>query len=430
LRKAATEEAILSFLARDVPPLGYQTYYLAPALPGSLETTQALKTSKGLGETPFSGPGGTLRVDGQTGSLVWVTGENQRNPLVIELRAEEQDPKNQIMQISGTGRVFPFLVNQVQTKRTWPHRETWILQGLIGQVSVVLEASMSIEPAEFPGEAKGKERPLGTGLSGAWAPACLDLTVRIAFPGQSYLRFQLYLKFPGGRSQETWVGGPFSAGRWEDVLPGAGPHLGESRFLPLQPLADYGNRPEAPWPSCGQGIALSDPAIQLTALKEAEEGRDLIGRFQETRGQPASVKVDIEGYGREGILCDLPPSGIIQAKKRPFVAALEKFIFSCQARPALTPAYLVPRPQKGLFRYGMKSFCALAGNIPSGKRPAIGFRPALKGPSSANSPPPVSTTRTFSPIRGSGGSPTFRPAPKGGRMEGVIRRRHNIRKPV
>jgi hypothetical protein len=107
------------------------------------------------------------------------------------------------MQLDSTGRSFPFLPDHCELVNTGEVCSEVLMKGAIAGVPV--QASITITH-KLP-----------------W----VDVNCSIDWPGHGYLRIQAYLTLPGERDESVYTGVPFGANRFENIIPGSGPSLGD-----------------------------------------------------------------------------------------------------------------------------------------------------------------------------------------------------------
>lgn len=98
----------------------------------------------------------------------------------------------------------------------------------------------------------------------------------------------------------TFLIAPVKAG---DVVAAA--RLGEAGFMPLRTFCDYSGPGTRERSTCHAGIKVSNPAVRLTALKPAEDGRGLVARFVESSGWRVTASIEWPFKVRGVCECDM-----------------------------------------------------------------------------------------------------------------------------
>ena len=93
---------------------------------------------------------------------------------------------------------------------------------------------------------------------------------------------------------------PVKAG---DVLAAA--RLGESGFMPLRTFCDYSGRGVRERSPGQTGVTVSNPAVRITVLKPAEDGRGLVARFVESSGRRQATCIKWSFRVRNVRECDM-----------------------------------------------------------------------------------------------------------------------------
>lgn len=203
-RMCGANQFDIAFVACDVPSLGYRTWYLKPGKIKSTAKNRSRELHADIAvirndrtEVRFDRRGGMFCIKGRNGKVLVER---------LEVRAVEQDKRNQIMQLRPTGRVKRFLCRKV-TVSTGLVVNRMTVEGTIGETPVSVAVA------------------LWHGMEG------IDVSVRIDHAGRGFLRFQLYAVLPGGRRKEGFVGTPFGGNAFDNVLPGCKPAL-DDEVLP------------------------------------------------------------------------------------------------------------------------------------------------------------------------------------------------------
>ncbi len=223
LRVSAADQLDFAFAARDVPGMGHDTYYIRFGEPRL---------------APQPSTNSRIDIDGQTGEIRLLDAD-ERPLATLCFRAVEQQPGNQIMQLTETGRVFPLLVETVGEPVSTALREIRHIRGEIAGTPVSLEATF--------------DRVAETH----------DVAATIEHAGAGYLRFQLLIRPEGGVDPASLViGNPFGSNAFDALVPGCAPAR-DDEVLP----DTYGRTREA------QGWFLMQGKDQPRALAVATQRR-------------------------------------------------------------------------------------------------------------------------------------------------------------
>lgn len=198
-RSSATGEADIEFVARDVPELGYKTYYVKPGIGESQFESVGIKGGDNQVTVDVESIRFTVLKHGGEISIKGPDGETLAE--TISLRAVEQLESNQVMQLDSTGRIFPFICSGVSVVNDGPLGADVELMGEVGGVDakVVVKATRGIPR--------------------------VDLTCTVNWPADLFLRIQLHCTLPGGRDEAAYIGCPFGANSLDNVISGSGPYL-------------------------------------------------------------------------------------------------------------------------------------------------------------------------------------------------------------
>lgn len=199
-RHCGAQEYDMAFVARNVSAGGFRTWFMravegsagTPPAPRTVDTSLTLKSER---------LNVVAHLDSGHISLLSADGEALLHDL--RLRAVEQDPSNNVMQLRTTGEIADFTVETAQVVHEGPAITVLQLSGSVGGT-----------PAEVTIEV---------------SPLCEHVVVRVALThdGRGFKRYQLVGILPGGRAVAGFVGTPFGADALQNVLPGCGPSLGD-----------------------------------------------------------------------------------------------------------------------------------------------------------------------------------------------------------
>ncbi|MEM8493876.1 MAG: glycosyl hydrolase-related protein [Planctomycetota bacterium] len=190
-RVSAADQVEVLVAAQEVPPLGYKTYYARYG--------KADKASNGQEPIGSYAPALNLDVDPVT-SEIRVQDRAGTTLLTFSLRAVEQDPRNQIMQLTETGRLFPLLALEQELSVNSDLRTVKCIRGVIADTPVELAFSMN-----------------------HWS-GWIEVDATIDHKGTGYLRHQLLLTPAGGVDPGSRIiGNPFGSNRFDSVVPDCAP---------------------------------------------------------------------------------------------------------------------------------------------------------------------------------------------------------------
>ena len=260
----------LIFVARDVPALGYKTYFLTAAEQAeSLPPTSRVELDRdkdfkeprrSLGSDAIENQFYRVTVDKATGRVAVF--DKQLNHDVckdIEVAAREERGTNNVQPEIETGRVIPRTITETSVEENNPIRTVLKVSGWIADIPVVQRLILY----------HGLKR--------------LDLENSLDWKEQRLVSIeQLFgLEQPNA---EVYYGVPFGANSRQNILPGSGPHAGDE----IQKEAWETYRTIQDWVFAGN----SDWGITLAADHQLVKLEDGLIRGNMIRGQRyTSVKV-------------------------------------------------------------------------------------------------------------------------------------------
>jgi alpha-mannosidase len=203
----------LTFVAHDVPPLGYKTYYLVPAdQPQRFEPGATVKLDDDSDRKEPRRPMGTdvmenefyrVMVDKPTGRVTILDKELGRNVVHdAEIVAVEERGGNYIGVEPLSGRTIFTSIDSVRLQANNPVRTTLVIEGRIADIPIKQQYILY----------RGLKR--------------VDIENTIQWGGPRFVRIQQLFPYNDSAAR-IYYGVPFGAQAADDLMPGTGPHLSD-----------------------------------------------------------------------------------------------------------------------------------------------------------------------------------------------------------
>ena len=199
-RHCGAEEYEMAFVARDVAPAGFTTWFVRAAEGDAESPSQPRDVD---GPTTLDSDRMSLAVDPDSGVISLSLKDGGATLCDLLLRAVEQDPGNNVMQLRTVGEPVDFKVDSARIVNEGPIMTIVELCGSVGATPATVSVEMS--------------------------PLCDHAVVRVVLlhDGGGFKRYQLVGTMPDGRAETGFIGTPFGANSLSNVLPGCGPRLGD-----------------------------------------------------------------------------------------------------------------------------------------------------------------------------------------------------------